>query len=64
MPLGDVFAGTLASSDVVDGADDRWQESLLPIDLLVEGENVIAVELHASSSSSPDASFDLEVSGL
>jgi len=63
MPLGDVFAETLASSEVVEGEERRWQETVVDPGLLVPGENTIAVELHAASAADSDLRFDLEVLG-
>ena len=61
MPGGTVTYTTLAST-TVGGADETsfFSTSLSPA-LLVNGDNVIAVELHQANVTSSDASFDLEL---
>lgn len=61
MPTGDITAATLAAS-AVGGADEStfYSFSVNP-GLLVNGTNVIAIEVHQSSASSSDLSFDAEL---
>ncbi|MBI2925491.1 MAG: hypothetical protein HYY24_07285 [Verrucomicrobia bacterium] len=61
MPDGAVNYKTLAASTV--GGDDEDRFFTLRIDptLLVEGGNVLAVEIHQAAASSSDISFDLEL---
>ena len=59
MPEGTITAVTAGLSPSDDGRDFHVFE--IPPSLLVPGENVVAVELHQSSGSSSDASFDLEL---
>ena len=48
----------------VGGADEAaFQAACLDADLLVAGDNVLAVEIHQSSGSSSDISFDLDLVG-
>ena len=59
MPPGDVDARTPAAADVWGEDEDVYHPFSLPPELLVAGENVIAVEVHQSSSKSKDLGFDL-----
>ncbi len=59
MPSGEITSETLASSDISGSAEFEFYSRLYAIDGLVEGTNVIAVELHQSSVDSDDLSFDL-----
>lgn len=64
MPLGAILPSTLASS-AVGGGDETsvFYSTNVPVALLREGTNLVAVELHQSSGSSTDISFDLELTG-
>ncbi|MBI5387486.1 MAG: lamin tail domain-containing protein [Verrucomicrobia bacterium] len=62
MPSGTVFYYTLASNAQDDGVN-FWPFSVTPA-LLVAGANVLAVEVHQSSTTSSDISFDLSLSGV
>jgi len=65
MPEGDITSATLASA-VVSGADETttfFEQTVDPA-LLVEGTNVLAVEIHQQNVASTDISFDLELAGL
>ncbi len=63
MPSGAV-SGTTPASVAVGGADESafFSTSVSPA-LLFDGANVLAVEIHQSSGSSSDISFDLELTG-
>ncbi|MDQ3685769.1 MAG: fibronectin type III domain-containing protein [Acidobacteriota bacterium] len=63
MPAGAVGYQTVAST-AVGGADEStfFQTSISP-GLLVNGTNVLAVELHQSGGTSSDISFDLQLIG-
>src|SRR5687767_1626021 len=63
MPSGTVSYTTLASA-AIGGADESafLQAGINPA-LLVEGTNVLAVEIHQSGVTSSDLSFDLELAG-
>lgn len=61
MPTGTVSYTTLASSAVGDAAESQWFDIPLDPSFLVAGTNVIAVELHQSSATSSDISFDFEL---
>lgn len=64
MPAGTVGYQTLASN-VSGGADETTYYSLsIDPSALVNGENIIAVEVHQAARTSSDMSFDLELSGV
>ena len=60
MPSGAVDYNTLALS-AIGGADETNYTEVKTENLLQDGLNVIAVELHQASATSSDLSFDLEV---
>ena len=61
MPDGDVTSSTLASG-AVGGSDESTYEVVeLTADHLLDGQNVLAVEVHQSSAGSSDVSFNLEL---
>lgn len=59
MDAGEVTYSTLASDNVPAG--NSFNELNLNTNLLVSGENLIAVEVHQSSRSSSDVSFEMEL---
>src|SRR4029079_9737627 len=60
MPSGTISYSTLASADA--GDDGKTPQTLsLAHSLLVNGNNVIAVEIHQRTRSSSDISFDLQL---
>jgi hypothetical protein len=61
MPEGDVDAFTLALVGIAGEGEEAFLPFVLPWDVLVAGENVLAVELHQSSRKDKDASFDLSL---
>jgi hypothetical protein len=64
MPAGEVTSETPASSTLSGPEESAWNEFGLAASGLVAGRNVISVEIHNSSRSSSDVSFDLELVGL
>ncbi|MBN2507208.1 MAG: lamin tail domain-containing protein [Verrucomicrobia bacterium] len=61
MPSGTITFSTRAAS----GASDNTRDTaILSSGLLVDGVNVLAVEIHQDSGSSSDISFDLELVGV
>ena len=62
MPNGAVTAGTLAST-AVGGSDETTFFVNMTDNLLVNGLNVVAVELHQSAANSSDMVFDMAISG-
>ena len=59
MPTGSIDSETLASTGITGDAEDQWLVVALPPTSLVDGSNVIAVEIHQKHRSSSDTSFDL-----
>jgi fibronectin type 3 domain-containing protein len=63
MPTGTIDSSTLASA-TAGGTDESafYQAAVNPV-LLVEGDNILAVEIHQAAVTSSDISFDLELTG-
>lgn len=61
LPAGPIDSSTFANAVV--GAADETSPQQFPVDptLLVPGDNVLAVEIHQSSATSSDISFDLRL---
>ena len=64
LPGGTLASSTLALTAITGAAENTWLTANLPPALLDNGANIVAAELHQSSSSTPDASFDLELTAL
>ena len=63
MPAGTIAYNTYAATHI-EGADERiWHSASIPVNTLVNGQNVIAVEIHQASAASLDNSFELELAG-
>ncbi|NPA43265.1 MAG: metallophosphoesterase family protein [Chlorobi bacterium] len=62
MPQGTVTYNTLAASTVAGSEEDTYFSYVIPSSYLVQGTNVVAVEVHQRSASSSDISFDLSLS--
>jgi len=58
---GEITYNTWVSQYVATADEDTYHRHNLPTSALVEGENVIAVEVHQAHGSSSDVSFDLEL---
>lgn len=61
MPTGTVEFGTFAES-VID--DNAFHDAVLPVDILRNGQNLVAAEVHQAALVSSDLSFDLQIIGL
>ncbi|MYF31588.1 MAG: HYR domain-containing protein [Gammaproteobacteria bacterium] len=61
MPDGDIDYQTRASGAVGGGDESAYFPAKVASDALIEGENVLAVEVHQSSSTSSDVSFNLSL---
>ena len=61
MSSGKVDAKTLAVTAISGAAEAQFNTYLIDKNLLVNGENVLAVEIHQSNATSSDISFDLEL---
>ena len=60
MPTGVITAETLSTTWAPDDGQ-TWQSASLPTSELVNGRNVIAVEIHQNARGSLDISFDMEL---
>lgn len=63
MPSGNITYTTLANNDIFWPNEDDWNAFTISAAHLVAGTNVLAVEIHQSSASSSDISFNLKLSG-
>ena len=63
MPTGAVSPATLASVAIGGADESTFVQTTLSPSLLVNGANVLAVELHQSGGTSSDISFDLQLIG-
>ncbi len=61
MPAGVIAFNTLADSMAGGSDEDVFRPMSIDPGLLVDGANVLAVEIHQESVTSPDISFDLEL---
>ena len=64
LPDGVVTPTTLATTDIAGAGEAAVVEARVPLELLVAGENVLAVELHQAGPASSDLGFDLELIAL
>lgn len=62
LPQGNISYKTEANSGVGGSAESTFINFIANAQLLVNGKNIVAVEVHQSSGSSSDISFDLELS--
>ena len=62
LPAGEVDSTTVAGDDKKD--EDEFYQTVVDPALLVDGTNVIAVEVHQESSRSSDMSFDFKANGI
>jgi hypothetical protein len=63
LPAGPLSSSTLASVTVSGGEEAVYFETGVPPELLVAGDNVLAVEVHQASRSSSDLTLDAFVRG-
>jgi hypothetical protein len=59
LPVGPIGHLTMALTPVAEYGENIFREFTVSADVLVEGDNVIAVEVHQFDSASTDVSFDL-----
>jgi uncharacterized repeat protein (TIGR01451 family) len=64
MPAGTILNSTFASAAVSGSDEATFYLSNIGSGSLTNGTNVIAVEIHQSSATSSDVSFDLELAGI
>jgi hypothetical protein len=63
MPTG-IATYTTPATSVVSGSDEStWYSAIVPLGPLLNGMNVLAVEIHQSDAQSSDISFDLQLVG-
>ncbi|MFL6282094.1 MAG: hypothetical protein ACJ74Q_02875, partial [Pyrinomonadaceae bacterium] len=63
MPAGAINYKTYAAGGIADAAEKIYQDKKLDPSLLVDGTNVITVEVHQDGPASSDISFDAELVG-
>jgi hypothetical protein len=63
MPTGVVTPSVWASVAISGAAETTYYSYTLPTTLLLNGTNVIAVEVHQANPTSSDVRFDLELLG-
>ncbi len=61
MPSGAINGSTFAVAEITGSAESEWTRWILSPDILGEGENIVAVEIHQASSTGPDITFDLQM---
>ena len=61
MPDGDIDFETVAPVPVGGADESTYYPAELPADALVDGDNVLAVEVHQNARTSSDVSFNLEL---
>lgn len=61
MPSGDITSSTLANSAIGGTGESTDVTADVSSDALVDGQNVIAVEIHQNSETSSDVSFDMQL---
>jgi hypothetical protein len=61
MPNGAISFNTLANSAIAWPTEDDWQTTQISASHLVNGNNVIAVEIHQDDNASSDISFNLSL---
>jgi hypothetical protein len=64
LPAGPIGFGTLATTSVSPPDETAWQSHIVPAFALVNGSNVVAVEVHQAMPNSTDLGFDLRLFGL
>lgn len=61
MPSGTINGATRALTGINGSGESTWSRWILSPDVLVEGENIVAVEIHQVSSTSNDITFDMKM---
>ncbi|WP_197528683.1 lamin tail domain-containing protein [Aeoliella mucimassa] len=64
MPAGEITSTTFANSNVNGGEEETFFEYSIDPSLLVEGQNVLAVEIHQDDLNSSDIGMDVELTGV
>ncbi|HEX2749348.1 MAG TPA: S41 family peptidase, partial [Verrucomicrobiales bacterium] len=63
LPAGDVDASTEAETAIDEEDENRVHPFTVPVSLLTEGANTVAVEVHQAYARSSDLFLDLEIAG-
>ncbi|MBC7851606.1 MAG: metallophosphoesterase family protein [Chitinophagaceae bacterium] len=63
MPGGTITHTTLASSNIANAAESEINNFTIPSSYFVDGNNVIAVEVHQDDVTSSDLGFNMQISG-
>ena len=61
LPDGDVTADTFANFTASGASETEYSPAELPAELIVEGTNVIAIEVHQTNSTSSDLNMDFSL---
>ncbi len=64
MPQGVITDQTYAAQSIFDKDEKKFKTYIVPNEYLIEGVNIIAVEVHQSDANSSDISFDLRLSSV
>ncbi len=64
MPTGEIQFDTRASKFVGGIEEDIYSFHSIDLDFLIQGNNLVAVEIHQFNPTSSDVSFDLELEGI
>jgi hypothetical protein len=62
LPEGSILPSTRALGAISNNDESRWLTTTIPVGLLKNGDNVLAVEMHQANGSSSDISFNAECS--
>jgi len=63
MPAGTIAYNTYATTSIEEPNERIWHTASIPLNTLVNGQNVLAVELHQATANNADISFELELAG-
>jgi hypothetical protein len=61
LPDGEITSSTWALGVISNDDESRWLTTSIPADILKQGANVIAVEMHQANGSSSDISFNAKL---
>jgi hypothetical protein len=64
MPSGTITNATLASVAIAGTDESAWNSFILPASAVINGTNIIAVEIHQNAASSSDISFNALLTGF
>ncbi|WP_143247580.1 choice-of-anchor J domain-containing protein [Agaribacterium haliotis] len=64
MPAGEISSASFAANGIGGDAESTYYEYFIQPELLKDGENLVAVEVHQADASSSDLSFDLDLTAV